>query len=509
MERAQEPRWDFYTANKRPIVILYDGWNSSLLNAYLGQYMLEAMGYRVQVVARIDYVLGPEFYSNAVDLEFEILPDEFGSSFNQLTQVDRVAVSLGPLGYNKGVGLYIPKYVLDKNPTWSLDFWRFLLNPSYRSIFPAPGSTPRALVNGGLVCNGMPGLCMNGTYTPKQCQQANSTCIELWHIDPTFSPAIYQRLIDGLQLPVVIKFLGSKDTAKSTCQAAINQKKTVFFYYWTPTLFVAKNQLTNVLFPRSNSTEYAAFTNDNRNVLTSEPQSGILQKLASSRFVNDFPELLSLFTKYQLPDNQINYMLKTAGAGIPSQAVCQWFRANQALWMDWIPPVPKSVVSCPLGMGRYLVGIVFTCVTCPKGTYNWISNSTTECTSCPENFDCPGGSEVHVLEGMWMALPTTVTPVSYICPHQEACCTNNSCPALTCAPQFTGKLCTECLDKSMYLWGGNCYSCNSGGGTSLYLVIFGALLCTLALLALPYEEAPTVELLFFYFQVSRYILKAK
>ncbi|KAI9336282.1 hypothetical protein BDR26DRAFT_489200 [Obelidium mucronatum] len=94
----KNPDGSLYTASKRPITILYDAWESSMLNSYVGQYLLEGMGYRVQVVTRIQYILGPEFEHNTVDLEMELWPQDF-TNFVQLTQTDKVAVSLGASGF--------------------------------------------------------------------------------------------------------------------------------------------------------------------------------------------------------------------------------------------------------------------------------------------------------------------------------------------------------------------------------------------------------------------------
>ncbi|ORY41961.1 hypothetical protein BCR33DRAFT_328847 [Rhizoclosmatium globosum] len=389
----------FYTHSKRPIILLYDGWDSSMLNAFLTQYILEAMGYRVEVVTRINYVLGIEFYNNAVDLELEIWPQDFGTSFAQVTQIDKAAINLGAIGYNGNIGLYVPSYLFDQYPDWSFDFWRFLLNPEYRSIFPASGTGPRILVNGEPECDGTPGLCMNGTYIPAQCSSANSKCIEMWHYDPGYSSNIYQRLIDGLNLPVTINFL-SFGEAQNTIQDAIDRKKAILFYNWTPTSFVANNNFTKVLFPSNNPTQYAAFAKDNSKLLTTDPQSSILQKLASNKFVADFPELQSFATKYQMPDDQINLMLKNMAHNgwSAAEASCDWFKKNQAVWGDWVPDVPKSVVSCPVGTGRYLTGATYSCIACPAGSYNWIGNNTQQCTPCPNEFECPGGATVNVLK---------------------------------------------------------------------------------------------------------------
>ncbi|KAJ3071001.1 hypothetical protein HDU99_002528, partial [Rhizoclosmatium hyalinum] len=73
--------------------------------------------------------------------------------------------------------------------------------------------------------------------------------------------------------------------------------------------------------------------------------SSLIQKLASVTFLKDFPELESLFTKYLLPDDQINLMLRNMPqrGWTAQESACDWFKNSQDIWGAWIPPVPKSV----------------------------------------------------------------------------------------------------------------------------------------------------------------------
>ncbi|KAJ3046400.1 hypothetical protein HDU99_009791, partial [Rhizoclosmatium hyalinum] len=62
-----------FTKSKRPIVLLAQQWDSSFLTTYAMQFLLEAMGYRVNVVVAADnFTPSREFYDNVVDLELEI-----------------------------------------------------------------------------------------------------------------------------------------------------------------------------------------------------------------------------------------------------------------------------------------------------------------------------------------------------------------------------------------------------------------------------------------------------
>ncbi|KAJ3076007.1 hypothetical protein HDU99_001434, partial [Rhizoclosmatium hyalinum] len=243
-----------YTASKRPIVITVEGWDSYFLNAYVAQYLLEAMGYQTFVAQTgRGYVIGPEFYVNAIDLFLETWPEDT-ASYEQMTQVDRVAVDMGATGYSGVIGLYVPTPLVEKYPAFGLDFWRFLLNPEARALFPESRSTPPYLVDGKPHCDGNPKLCVDGYYTPAQCKVPGAKCIELWAYDPSYSPSNFQRLIDSLGLMVTIKFMGWN--ADKAMTAALNAGQNVFVYNWAPTAFVAANNITRVLFAATDHQQY-------------------------------------------------------------------------------------------------------------------------------------------------------------------------------------------------------------------------------------------------------------
>ncbi|KAI9350706.1 hypothetical protein BDR26DRAFT_851369 [Obelidium mucronatum] len=505
--KLKYPDGSSYTGSKRPIVLLFDQKDSSILATHVVQYLLQSMGYNVQVVTRLKYILGPEF--SLVDLELEIWQNDF-QDMNQITR-DGSIVNIGNTGYNGNFGLYVPSYMLDDNPDISLDFWRFLSKASEmeETGLPKAGSGPYSLVNGVPVCDKMAGVCKNGSYVPAQCKTKGSQCFELWHYDTTFAPSMYQRIVDGLNLSLVINFLGAEQAPK-IIQSAIDKRKPVLFFNWTPSSFVASNDLSRVMFPLTNSKQYNTFRKNKTIPLTSDPAATQIRKLASAQFMADFPELNSFVSQIRISDENMNAMLKSKVVNKwgNAEAACDWINNTMSEWKDWMPKVPKSAAVCPIGKGRYLTGITYSCITCPTGSYNWKVNNTAECLPCPNGFDCLGGSQVNVLQGQWMPNDSLV-PTSYICPSHEACCIEESCPPLTCQHKFTGLLCTECKAENEYIWGNECHKCSSYGGASFYVLILVAFFCSFLVLLLPYEEAPTVELLFFYFQVARYIFETQ
>ncbi|KAJ3241924.1 hypothetical protein HDU78_001629 [Chytriomyces hyalinus] len=508
----KNPDGSRYTYNKRPVVVQTEGWDSFQLNSYLFQYLLEVMGYRVQIPVMTAGKYGPNFADNVVDLSLEMWPEDT-ANYAQMTQIDRIAVDLGATGYAGIIGLYVPSALVEQYPKYGLDFWRFLLNSDATKLFPPAGTGPRIPgAGGGPMCDGEPKSCMNGTYTPERCKLPESNCIELWMYDPAYSPQNFQRIIDSLNLNVSINFLGFG--AEPIMQKALDEGKNVFLYNWQPNAFTAVNNLTRVLLPATDHEQYHALSKDRMNArVTTDVPTIIIHKLASQGFLADFPELVLLANSYQVLDASMNAMLRsTVEKGYNhSTAACEWMRANELIWGSWIPKPPKSAVDCSIGFGRYLTGSVFTCIPCPSSTYNWNNHNEGACTECPDHLHCPGGPVVQVSSGYWMANITNTTlehdPEFYKCPILGTCCSSGYCEPGECSPSFTGLLCTECADPDERMWNHKCHKCGPAGGASFWLILFGAFAGAAVLLYLPYEEAPTVEILFFYFQVTYYIFE--
>ncbi|ORY39401.1 hypothetical protein BCR33DRAFT_788407 [Rhizoclosmatium globosum] len=334
-----------YTGSKRPIVLLFDAKNSSILTT-------------VQVVTRLQYIMGPELLSNVVDLELEIWQGDF-PNMNQLTSAGTI-VSIGNTGYNGNFGWFIPNYLVNTYSDFSMDFWRFLTKADQLSAagITLSGQGPRTLINNLPVCDKARGICTNGTYIPKTCNSKGAQCFELWHYDPSLASAIYQRLIDGLKLPVTINFLGINQ-AQDIIQNAINQKKPVMFFGWTPSSIVSGNDLTRVMFPMNNAQQYNALRkNKTSTMLTTDTAPTQIKKIASTQFMSDFPDLNGFVNQIRIGDDDMTTMMKSMFVNnwTPAQAACDWinttFNSPQKQgklpggygggYNNWLPIPPKS-----------------------------------------------------------------------------------------------------------------------------------------------------------------------
>ncbi|KAJ3168141.1 hypothetical protein HK101_011658 [Irineochytrium annulatum] len=166
---------------------------------------------------------------------------------------------------------------------------------------------------------------------------------------------------------------------------------------------------------------------------------------------------------------------------------------------------------CPIGQGFYSNGIIESCLLCPKGTYNIDPLNEGVCDDCPDGVNCLGGKDFGVAAGYWLTpvkdplLDKEVLHV-YRCPNPLTCCPGGNCTVENnCAAGFKGIQCTECVDPKAYFWRDECVKCDKGMGVSFWLLLFGTFIGACAIILVPEGETPTIEILFFYFQVVNYI----
>ncbi|KAJ3108045.1 hypothetical protein HDU96_007697 [Phlyctochytrium bullatum] len=492
-----------YTTNRRPLVMDMSAWDSARLATRLIQIILEeVMGFKVVVK---EYVGGSitrtRLAKGVSDIALEIWWGQ-----------QPTWKSYGSIGYQGRSGLYVPTRLVQQYPELGLDFWRFLRNPEARKLFVNAAEGPRMrTASGGYVCDNIKNGCQKGLYLPKGYKESNASAYpEIWLMYPGWSKWNYERMTDGLDLNVVLNWLGD-DTEKLVQQYLTDPKaKGIIFYNWVPTAFVALANVTRLMMPYDGEGLYQRYQlNPEFTPLVVDEPLAVLLKAGSSYFDDTFIEPANLISKFELRDDEINWMLRLLSMNITyDEAACQWAKLNEARWKDWIPAPPESFEQCPRGTGRFFKDGLALCFQCPVDSFNWNPNNTGACLSCPSEGICPGGATVNSRKGYYLvdpALTNSTSPQFYSCPYKESCCPGNNCTiSQVCDEGFTGLLCSECARQGDYLWRGKCIPCDKIG-SSLYLLIFLSMVATLAILFIPRDELPTIELLFFFFQVSHLI----
>ncbi|KAI9346435.1 hypothetical protein DFJ73DRAFT_837931 [Zopfochytrium polystomum] len=503
-------RFRAYTASKRQVIIEVDEWDSAILMSRMLQFLLtDVIGFNVTMPLYSGGEMSiPRLSKGTVDVAMELWLSDAGKWYQREVREASSVVDLGSIGYTGRVGLYVPSWVVERRPELSLDFWRFFRNHNALSIFPKAVSHPIVLgTDGNFICDNVPFGCQKGIYLPPHYVEGGDF-IQIWAMWPDYSSYVFERLIDGLMLNATIQYLG--DQQMDSVAQAIRNQTPVIFYGWKPTTFISSNNVSRILFPDDTRGDYQIFSEDKEHTplmvdLPSEP----LFKAVSTAFSKEFPEISTLITNMHLSETDVNEMLRQIGDGAfdHSQVACQWFLDNEKIWSAWVPPPPQSVESCPAGTGLYQTnGGISVCLSCEPGFFNLLDNNTDSCIICPEGGVCPGGATLNVKSGKWRSPnATSAIPDFYDCPFQSCCEGGNCTVDHLCEDGFAGVLCAECANPNFFLWNQKCIPCESPG-SSLYLLIFLSFLATVGVVYLPREEVPTIELLFFYFQVIKLIL---
>ncbi|KAI9346431.1 hypothetical protein DFJ73DRAFT_469429 [Zopfochytrium polystomum] len=501
-----------YVSSKRAIAIEVDEWDSATLASRILEFALtDVMGYNVALLDYPGGTMSGDLLAKGekVDVAMELWVSDAGIWYEKHVREERSVIDLGGIGYTGRIGLYVPTWITDARPELALDFWRFLHNAEALSLFPQAVTTALEMDSAGnYICDAVPNGCQQGVYLPTFFSE-NSSFVQIWYSWAEYSPYVYERTIEGLKLNATIQYLGNVE--RDYVDRALKDGTPVIFYSWKPSTFVASRNVSRIMFPDDKDSGFLKFSRDKQNnLLTVDIPSEVLFKASSANFQREYPEATTLVSNININDEDINSMLRQVevNGAEHAEAACNWFLANEQIWKGWIPSPPKTYTTCPAGTGLYQMEGLSVCLNCEAGFYNYKENTTEGCNICPDQAICPGGAVVNVKSGIWRsAIVNTTVPDFYPCPYDSCCPSGNCTVDHICEEGFAGILCAQCADPEHYLWNQKCHSCEKPG-TSLYLMIGGSLLATIGVVFIPRKEVPTIELLFFYFQVINLILGA-
>ncbi|KAJ3214232.1 hypothetical protein HDU67_001939 [Dinochytrium kinnereticum] len=486
-----------FTMSKRPLVIEQAGWDSARLSSRILHVILtEIMGFKV---------IYQEYQGGFYATSRRLIAQNITDIAMEIWSVPDISwYSHGSIGYQGRSGMYVPTVKVEQHTDLGIDFWRFIENPKARDLFVKHGQGPNIRnPDGSYICDKIVNGCQKGRYVPKWFKEEEaSNFVEMFLPYPGWSSYRYERMIDGLKLNATINWLGSDFDAIVDRYLANKTGPGIIFYSW--------GQSSRLMFPYDATGSFVKHTADpvNNDLTVDEPQLSLL-KATTLKLPNEFPDVAKLLMKFEIRDDEINSMLLEMANNVSyNDAACEWMKKAESRWSSWIPPPPKSYDVCPYGTGRFLSDGLGICLTCPPESFNWKENNTDSCQPCPEEGICIGGATVNIKKGFFLADPVLTnltTPSFFHCPNRESCCPSGNCTIQSnCDAGFTGLLCTECSDPSTSMWRGKCISCEKTG-SSLYLLFFCSLLATFAVLFIPRDELPTLDTLFFFFQVIQLI----
>jgi glycine betaine/proline transport system substrate-binding protein len=212
---------------------------------------------------------------------------------------DKTAQDAGPTGNEGIIGWYIPKFFADANP----DILTTKTNPKILNNYAAQFKTSES---------GGKGQILDG--------------------DPSFVTQD-QGMINGFGLNYKVVYSGSEAASNKAIQSAIDQKKPILAYYYTPNWFSAKVDLVHLEFP--------AFTtgcDKDPNKIACDYPPYHLNKIVSTKFATSGSPAYTLIKNFTWTNDDQNAVAADITAEMTDDdAAKKWLDANPDKWKAWLP----------------------------------------------------------------------------------------------------------------------------------------------------------------------------
>jgi len=212
---------------------------------------------------------------------------------------DKTAQDAGQTGNEGIIGWYIPKFFADANP----DILTTKTNPQILNKYADQFKTSES---------GGKGQILDG--------------------DPSFVTQD-QAMINGFGLNFKVVYSGSEAASNKAIQAAIDQKKPILAYYYTPNWFSAKVDLVHLEFP--------AFTTGcdaSKTKITCDYPPYHLNKIVSTKFATSGSPAYTLIKNFNWTnDDQNQVAADITGKMTDDDAAKKWLDANPDKWKAWLP----------------------------------------------------------------------------------------------------------------------------------------------------------------------------
>ncbi|MBI6941841.1 ABC transporter substrate-binding protein [Pseudomonas putida] len=122
--------------------------------------------------------------------------------------------------------------------------------------------------------------------------------------------------------------------------SAIRRGKPVLFYYWSPTPLMGRHGLVRLQEPPFDPAAWATLTDpNNQHPRGSQSLPAKLSIGVSKAFHDNYPELVAVFEKVDLPIDRLNKALAEMSEKrlAPDKAAQAFMRNNPDVWKAWLP----------------------------------------------------------------------------------------------------------------------------------------------------------------------------
>lgn len=213
---------------------------------------------------------------------------------------DKVAQDAGPTGNEGVIGWFVPKFFADANP----DILTAKTDPTVLNKYATQFKTSES---------GDKGQILDG--------------------DPSFVTND-QGMITGFGLNFKVVYSGSEAASNKAIQSAIDQKKPILAYYYTPNWFSSKVDLVHIEFPAWTQ----GCDSDPNNIKCDYPPYH-LNKVVSTKFATSGSPAYTVIKNFTWTneDQDLVAAYITDQSMSDADAAKKWLDANTAKWQAWLP----------------------------------------------------------------------------------------------------------------------------------------------------------------------------
>jgi glycine betaine/proline transport system substrate-binding protein len=213
---------------------------------------------------------------------------------------DKVAQDAGQTGNEGIIGWYVPKFFVDANPT----ILNAKTDPTVLNTFADQFKTSESGSKGQLL-DGATSFVTND-----------------------------QGMINGFGLNFKVVYSGSEAASNKAIQAAIDQKKPIIAYYYTPNWFSAKVDLVHIELPA-----WTAGCDTNPKLIKCDYPPYHLNKIVSTKFATSGSPAYTLISKFKWTNDDQNLVASYIQVDNLSDdaAAKKWLDANPDKWKAWLP----------------------------------------------------------------------------------------------------------------------------------------------------------------------------
>jgi glycine betaine/proline transport system substrate-binding protein len=220
---------------------------------------------------------------------------------NKYINTDKTALDAGPTGNEGIIGWFIPKFFADANP----DILTAKTDPKILNKYADQFKTSES---------GGKGQILDG--------------------DPSFVTQD-QAIINGFGLNFKVVYSGSEAASNKAIQSAVDQKKPILAYYYTPNWFSSKVDLVHLELPAYTD---GCVSKDNSRATCDYPPYH-LNKIVSSKFASSGSPAYTVIKNFTWTNDDQNRVAAdiTEGGMSDEDAAKKWLDANPDKWKAWLP----------------------------------------------------------------------------------------------------------------------------------------------------------------------------